>query len=110
MLANNTKAMTSVWFVLNAVMTVTQRADMKKNMRAMTATMYKYNPRLLFNREQTPSAACNPGIAPKQQARTHPTSKTKWPIQYPKGMTLLRAAMSGRVVVCMLKGPTLSLG
>ncbi len=41
-----------------------------------------------------------------QQVRTDPTSRTKWPIQYPKGMALLRAAMSGRLVVCKLKGPT----
>ena len=99
MLANHTKAMTNVLFVLNVVMTVTQLADMKKSMTAIKATMYRYNPRLLFIREQTPSAACNPGTAPMQQVRTDPTSRTKWPIQYPEGMTLLRAAMSGRVVV-----------
>ena len=77
MLANNTKAMTNVLFVLNVVMTVTQLADMKKSMRAIKATMYRYNPRLLFIREQTPSAACNPGAAPMQQVRTDPTSRTK---------------------------------
>lgn len=57
-------------------------------------------------REQTPSAACNPGTAPMHQIRTAPASRSKWPIQYPKGMALLRAAMSDRVVVGALKGPT----
>lgn len=92
----------------NVVMTVAELADlgMKKNVRAIQATMYKYNPRLLFIREQTLSAACNPGTAPMQQVKTDTTSRTKWPIQYPKGMALLRAAMSGRDVVCMLKKPT----
>ena len=77
MLANNTRAMTNVLFVLIAVMTVTQLADMKKSMRAIKATVYRYNPRLLFIREQKPSAACNPGTAPMQQVRTDPTSRTK---------------------------------
>ena len=72
----------------------------------MKPTMYRYNPRLLFMREQTPSAACNPETAPMQQVRTDPASRTKWPIQYPTVTALLRAAMSGRVVVCMLKRPT----
>lgn len=87
-------------------MIVTHLEDRKKSMRATKATTYKYNPRLSFMREQTPSAACNPGTAPMQQVRTDKPSTTKWPIQYPKGMALLWAAMSGRVVVCMLKGPT----
>ncbi len=54
MLANNTKVTTNVLFILNVGMTVTQLADMNKSMRAIKATMYKYNPRLLFIREQTP--------------------------------------------------------
>ena len=102
MLANEIKAMTKVMFAFNAVVTVTQFADMKKSMRAKKATMYRYNPRPLFIREQTPSAACDPVTAPMQQVRTDPTRRTKWHIQYPKGMALLRAAMSGRVVVCTL--------
>ena len=88
------------------VITVTYLADMKKSMIAMKPTMYRYNPRLLFMREQIPSAACNPETAPMQHVRTDPASRTKWPIQYPTVTALLRAAMSGRVVVCMLKRPT----
>lgn len=93
----------SCWMLVTIV---THLADMKKSMIAMKPTMYRYNPRLLFMREQTPSAACNPETAPMQQVRTDPASRTKWPIQYPTVTALLRAAMSGRVVVCMLKRPT----
>ena len=76
MLAHHRKATTELDLsVLNAV---PHLADMKKSMIAMKPTMYRYNPRLLFMREQTQSAAGHPETAPGQQVRTEQISRTKW--------------------------------
>lgn len=106
MLANNTKAMTNVLFVMNVVMTVTHLADMKKWYESNQSDYVQIQSKATVHAWADAISCLQTGTAPKEQVITHPASGTKGPIQYPKGMALLRAAMSGRVVVCTLKGST----